>query len=141
MKKPWKQTIRRASGLVENICRHNVGHGAAGSVDWLRLNKMDGYGIHGCDGCCSTPEWKIADLQEGVRIANRIIFDFRKQLVEFKAISEALLERCCSLVVLAKEYGADEGSTLKHEHREVMKLMKRLNRARTRRVLKGSKHV
>ena len=42
----------RESGLVEDICKHGVGHG---NVGWLELHDSDGKGesgIHGCCGCC-----------------------------------------------------------------------------------------
>lgn len=47
--------IVRASGLVEDICKHGVGHP---NEEWLRSHclKPETYhtwSIHGCDGCCS----------------------------------------------------------------------------------------
>lgn len=46
--------VQRASGLVEDICEHGVGHP---NIHWLRkhpeLAKKECLGIHGCDGCCS----------------------------------------------------------------------------------------
>lgn len=53
-KKPdWAvdQTIR-ASGLVEDICEHGIGHP---NVEWLKEHDPDGtfgFAVHGCDGCC-----------------------------------------------------------------------------------------
>ena len=53
-KKPdWAvdQTIR-ASGLVEDICEHGVGHP---NREWLKKHDPDGklcLSVHGCDGCC-----------------------------------------------------------------------------------------
>ena len=44
--------IIRASGLIEDVCIHGLGHP---NKDFLRLYDPDGskgYGIHGCDGCC-----------------------------------------------------------------------------------------
>ena len=67
--KPWTQTIRRESGLVEHICRHGVGHPALGSVHWMELNGVECMGIHGCDGCCHDIEWKLADVIEGLIVA------------------------------------------------------------------------
>jgi hypothetical protein len=67
---PWVETIRRDSGLVEHVCEHGVGHPAYGSVHWMEINGMKGYGVHGCDGCCRAPAWVEADLREGLRIAN-----------------------------------------------------------------------
>lgn len=46
----------RASGLVEDICKHGVGHP---NVHWLKKHDPDGkrcFGVHGCDGCCSPKE-------------------------------------------------------------------------------------
>ena len=43
----------RSSGIVEDICEHGVGHPNA---EWLAKHDTDGklgFGIHGCDGCCS----------------------------------------------------------------------------------------
>jgi len=54
-KKPvWAvDQIIRASGLVEDICVHGVGHP---NKEWLEENDPDGkksWAVHGCDGCCS----------------------------------------------------------------------------------------
>ena len=54
-KKPkWAvQQITRASGLVEDICEHGVGHP---NEEWLQQHDFHGdlgFGVHGCDGCCS----------------------------------------------------------------------------------------
>ena len=54
-KKPvWAvDQIIRASGLVEDICVHGVGHP---NKEWLEGNDPDGkksWAVHGCDGCCS----------------------------------------------------------------------------------------
>ena len=73
MKKPWVATIRRESGLIELVCCHGVGHPAVGSVHWLALHGKKGYGIHGCDGCCRSQEWKLADALEGVKMANKLL--------------------------------------------------------------------
>jgi hypothetical protein len=41
--------IYRMSGLIEDECKHGVGHPNLES-----LKTMDEfYGIHGCDGCCT----------------------------------------------------------------------------------------
>ena len=73
MSKPWVKTIRRESGLVELVCKCGVGHPAYGSVHWLKLHGKDGYEVHGCCGCCRTPEWQLADAREGVEIANGLV--------------------------------------------------------------------
>lgn len=54
-KKPdWAiDQIVRASGLVEDICEHGVGHP---NIEWMKKHDPDGklmMGVHGCDGCCS----------------------------------------------------------------------------------------
>jgi len=77
---PWIKTIRRASGLIEHICEHGVGHPAYGSVDWMRINGMDGMGVHGCDGCCATQEWILADLTEGIRAGNKLLYSAMQRL-------------------------------------------------------------
>lgn len=44
--------VRRASGLVEDTCKHGVGHPNA---EWMKKHAPEGHrgwGIHGCDGCC-----------------------------------------------------------------------------------------
>ena len=46
--------IVRASGLVEDICKHGTGHPNA---DWMKIHDPDGelgFGIHGCcqNMCC-----------------------------------------------------------------------------------------
>lgn len=53
--------IIREDGLVEDLCKHNIGHP---NLDWLRENDPDGefkYSIHGCDGCCDKHIKKLID--------------------------------------------------------------------------------
>jgi hypothetical protein len=54
-KKPdWAiDQIVRSSGLVENICRHGIGHPHPASVAELEKAGIMSMGIHGCDGCCT----------------------------------------------------------------------------------------
>ena len=49
----WKRIVR-ASGLIEWQCEHGVGH-----PDPQSIKNMgdDGWGIHGCDGCCSRDDF------------------------------------------------------------------------------------
>ena len=66
-KKPkWAvQQITRESGLIEDICKHGVGHP---NRDWIKKydsRGIKGFSIHGCDGCCSK-ETKIA-IKKGKR--------------------------------------------------------------------------
>ncbi len=45
--------LYRETGLLEDICKHGIGHP---NEDWLKDNDLDHarcFGIHGCDGCCS----------------------------------------------------------------------------------------
>ena len=39
--------IIRENGVVEDICKHGVGHP---NLEYLKIFPKDG--IHGCDGCC-----------------------------------------------------------------------------------------
>ena len=44
--------IVRAGGIVEDICKHGVGHP---NKEWLKKHDPDGkkmMGVHGCDFCC-----------------------------------------------------------------------------------------
>ena len=46
--------INRADGRVELCCKHGVGH----PVKQLTRRWDAGWmGVHGCDGCCSTPSF------------------------------------------------------------------------------------
>lgn len=66
------QTVR-ASGLVEDVCEHGVGHP---NKDWLKQYDPDGergFGIHGCCGCCSCTSKQgvydaIKKLREGYEV-------------------------------------------------------------------------
>jgi len=71
--KPWVSTIRRESGLVELVCKCGIGHPAYGSVHWLGLHGKEAMDVHGCCGCCKTPEWQLADAREGAEIANGLV--------------------------------------------------------------------
>lgn len=53
-KKPnWAvDQIIRETGLVEDICEHEVGHP---NNEWLEEHDSDNkkcFAVHGCDGCC-----------------------------------------------------------------------------------------
>lgn len=91
MKKPWVETIRRASGLVEHICKHGVGHPAIGSVLWMEENGAEGYDIHGCDGCCNDPEWKLQDALEGLRIATKLMLEYKRTIRNLRR-ADSLME-------------------------------------------------
>ena len=50
--------IVRASGLVENICCHGVGHPHEASVKEFEKIGIMSMGVHGCDLCCCDEETK-----------------------------------------------------------------------------------
>ena len=50
--------VKRASGLVEDVCVHGVGHPNPQSLEVLEAQGLKGFGIHGCDGCCHNEERK-----------------------------------------------------------------------------------
>lgn len=53
-----KQVVR-ASGLVEDICEHGIGHP---NGPWMKIhdpNGEQGFGIHGCDGCCADEKTRM----------------------------------------------------------------------------------
>ena len=79
MRKPWVQTIRRETGLIEHVCKCGVGHPSAGSVHWMKLNGIKSMGVHGCCGCCRDQKWQMEDLWSGLRIANKLLFDELKR--------------------------------------------------------------
>ena len=47
----WTKNIR-ASGLLEWVCEHGIGHPDMDSAKRLHME-----GIHGCDGCCSRKDF------------------------------------------------------------------------------------
>jgi hypothetical protein len=82
---PWKHTIRRESGLVEHVCKHGLGHPAYASADYMNnsLPEDDSnnpYLVHGCCGCCHSAEWKLADMQQGIKIANSLLKQYQKEI-------------------------------------------------------------
>lgn len=56
--KPWWAThqVERESGVVEDVCKHGVGHP---NKAWLKAH--DGVAVHGCCGCCSLPDKEPVD--------------------------------------------------------------------------------
>lgn len=53
-KPSWSiKQITRASGLIEDICKHGVGHpNKAYLQSHPEQTKRQALGVHGCDGCC-----------------------------------------------------------------------------------------
>ena len=52
------EQVVRASGLVDDICEHGVGHP---NQEWLSEHDPEGkrhFSVHGCDGCCSQESLK-----------------------------------------------------------------------------------
>lgn len=59
------QQYGRVGGLVEDICRHGIGHP---NPEWLAENDPTGkrhLDIHGCDGCCSGMYLSICSSDKG----------------------------------------------------------------------------
>jgi hypothetical protein len=47
--------ILRETALIERRCQHGIGHPDPDSLRWMTRRFGDGWGIHGCDGCCAKP--------------------------------------------------------------------------------------
>ena len=63
--------VRRENGIVELVCKHGTGHPAPGSVHWHEMHGSTHAGVHGCCGCCQTPEWKLKAATQSYEVANR----------------------------------------------------------------------
>lgn len=48
----WPVMLRE-TGLLERFCPHGVGHPDPDSVAHFKRRGVDGFGVHGCDGCCA----------------------------------------------------------------------------------------
>lgn len=58
---PSEVLLIREDGRVERLCRkHGVGHPVGHVTQWKKW--MD---VHGCDGCCSSAEFHLEQLQDG----------------------------------------------------------------------------
>jgi hypothetical protein len=48
----WPQLWRDDRQIMERICPHGIGHP---DPDDLAVRTRAGFGVHGCDGCCTRP--------------------------------------------------------------------------------------
>lgn len=48
--------ILRETALIERRCVHDIGHPDPDSVAWMNKTFGEGWGVHGCDGCCTKKE-------------------------------------------------------------------------------------
>ncbi len=48
----WPKVVRE-TGLIERTCPHGIGHPDPDSVAYFDHIGREGFGVHGCDGCCS----------------------------------------------------------------------------------------
>ena len=84
--------VTRINGLVEDTCKHGVGHPNA---DFLSINSqgkdwMKAYSTHGCDGCCGEPDFKV-DFSELKDVIDGLVEDYQKKdNSEWKNIVERL---------------------------------------------------
>jgi hypothetical protein len=46
------EQVTRVSGLVEDVCKHGVGHPNVECVKDIDPDGKRGLSVHGCDGCC-----------------------------------------------------------------------------------------
>ena len=84
----WEANTSRRydrQGLVEHHCEHGVGHPNPGSAMWIAqqhrdngtlskkeaLARFDAEMVHGCDGCCSSPEFP--SFRDSLMMAHDII--------------------------------------------------------------------
>lgn len=57
--KEWPAIMREDGRRMEIICPHGVGHPVKSlSKDW----DDTWMGVHGCDGCCSTAAFALAEM-------------------------------------------------------------------------------
>lgn len=54
----WPLNWRGDRNIMERTCVHGVGHP---DPDDVKVRSQEGYGIHGCDGCCRRPDGWVLD--------------------------------------------------------------------------------
>lgn len=119
IKKPaWAiQQIVRETGLIENICCHNIGHPDPDSAKRIALfhkeweqghctkqEAISAWRVHGCDGCCSEKTRKsdggMADMvKKGLNTA-------RKELLKKRYLVRSREEFFVALRSCLKSYDA-----------------------------------
>lgn len=52
----WQQNWRNDRGLMERMCQHGVGHPDPDDIAYKVSIGSHDEGVHGCDGCCWTPQ-------------------------------------------------------------------------------------
>lgn len=55
--------IEREDGRIELQCEHGVGHPSLVLMEREGREVLDWHGIHGCDGCCQTPEFQLEEAK------------------------------------------------------------------------------
>lgn len=51
----WPYNWRDDRGILERLCKHGVGHPDLDSAAFLARIDRPEENVHGCDGCCRTP--------------------------------------------------------------------------------------
>lgn len=93
-------TLRRETGLIEHTCPHGVGHPNVGSALWMNEaehmrdaedadnpddldpDDYEGWGVHGCDGCCAHESFP--GYRESLEHAHRLIRAQNERIVELR---------------------------------------------------------
>ncbi len=58
----WPIILRKdKEGLIERVCKHEVGHPDPDAMEFYVRIGHDYVGIHGCDGCCNPEDEKVVD--------------------------------------------------------------------------------
>lgn len=76
------QQIVRETGLIEDVCKHGIGHPNKASIkemDKKYKGSKGAWGIHGCDGCC-------LEAKTRAKKASKIIKKMEKQGKEITAL-------------------------------------------------------
>lgn len=59
------QICHRASGIIQLVCEHGVGHPIK-----IPNERIKSQWVHGCEGCCSKPEF-LLEKEKYLRILSR----------------------------------------------------------------------